>query len=79
MYSVTAKDYRHSLKPIFKPTFVDSYINYKGLFIFLNKNINTFKCSKSQFRNIVLYVLFKTEQKATDFRKYKHKEFVDYL
>ena len=26
--------YRHSVKPIFKPTFVDSYINY-SLFIFL--------------------------------------------
>jgi hypothetical protein len=69
----------HSLKPIFKPTFVDSYINYRGLFIFLNKNINTFNCNSSKFRNIVLYELFKTEQKATYFRKHKHKEFVDYL
>jgi hypothetical protein len=35
MYSVAAKDYRHSLKETtFKPTFVDSYINYRGLFIF---------------------------------------------
>ena len=29
--------------------------------------------------NSVLYVLFKTEQKATDVIKYKHKTFVDYL
>jgi hypothetical protein len=29
--------------------------------------------------NSVLYVLFMTEQKATDLIKYKHKTFVDYL
>jgi hypothetical protein len=29
--------------------------------------------------NNVLYVLFKTEQKATYLIKYKHKTFVDYL
>ena len=29
--------------------------------------------------NIVLYVLLKTEQKATDLIKNKHKAFVDYL
>ena len=47
-YSVTAKDYRHSLiETAFNPTFVDSYINYRGLFIFLYTNINTFNCNNS--------------------------------
>jgi hypothetical protein len=67
------------VKPIFKPTFVDSYINYRGLFIFLNKNINTFNCNNSKLRNILLNKLLKTEQKATGLIKYKLKTFVDYL
>ena len=70
--------YRHSVKPIFKLTFVDSYINY-SLFIFLNKNINTFNCHNSKLRNSLLYILFKTEQNATGLIKYKLKTFVDYL
>jgi hypothetical protein len=59
-YSVTAEDYRHSVKPIFKPTFVDSYINDRGLFIFLSKTINTFNCNNSKLCSILLYVLCKT-------------------
>ena len=41
---------------------------------------------KQEYKYILLkqlklekYVLFKTEQKATDIIKYKHKTFVDYL
>ena len=58
--------YRHSVK-------------YRGLFIFLSKNINTFNCNNSKLCSILLYVLCKTEQKATDLIKYKHKTFVDYF
>ena len=47
-YSITAKDYRYSLiETSFNPTFVDSYINNRGLLNFLNTNINTFNCNNS--------------------------------
>ena len=35
--------------------------------------------NNSKLRNILLYILFKTEQKAADVIKYKLKTFVDYL
>ena len=62
-----------------KPTFVNSCINKNGLFIFLNKNINTLYWINSKLNNNLLCALSKTEQKATDLIKYKHKIFVDYL
>jgi hypothetical protein len=80
MYSVTGKNQGHLLiKPDSKPIFVNSCINYNGLFIVFNKNINTFYWNNSQLHVILLYVLFKTEQKATDSIIYKHKTFVAYL
>jgi hypothetical protein len=41
--------------------------------------INTFNCINSKLRTILLYILFKTQQKATGLTKYEHKTFVDYL
>ena len=38
-----------------------------------------FNCNNSKLCSILLYVLCKTEQKATDLIKYKHKTFVDYF
>ena len=79
-YSVTGNEWGHLLiEPNLKPTFVNSYINKNGLFIFLNKNINTLYWINSKLHNILLYALFKTEQKATDLIKYKHKIGFDYL
>ena len=78
-YSVTAKDYRHSLiETAFNPTFVDSCIKYRGLFIFLNTNKNTLFVATNNYA-VLLYILFKAEQKAIYLRKYKHKTCVDYL
>ena len=47
--------------------------------LFSTRNINTFYWYNSQLHVILLYVLFKTEHKATDSINYKHKPFVDYL
>ena len=38
-----------------------------------------FNCNNSKLRNCLLYILLKTEQKATGLIKYKLKTFVDYL